>query len=162
MATAASRDEKCCGTGCRLPPSEHLGQDCSRANSRADASVAALTEPPVLEGGGGGVHVGIVGGGPAGVTAALELARVGYRMTLFEARPRFGGRLWSARRGDRTDPISGTPQVCQFEGDGYADVGGMRIPSFHESDPALLQGPEPSDGHLGELERRCLPAHDDA
>ncbi len=102
---------------------------------RTDPSVAALTEPPVLEGGGRGITVGIVGGGPAGVAAALELARVGYDVTLFEARDRFGGRLWSARRGDRTDPISGAPQVCAFEGDGYAEVGGMRI---HPSMTAIL------------------------
>jgi monoamine oxidase len=111
-----------------------LGTGLARADP-GSASVAALTEPPVLEGGGSGVTVAIVGGGPAGVTAALELARVGYDVTLFEARDRFGGRLWSARRGDRTDPISGAPQVCKFEGDGYAEVGGMRI---HPSMKAIL------------------------
>lgn len=39
--------------------------------------------------------VGIVGGGPAGIAAAIQLARAGHQVTLFE-RNRLGGLLWNA------------------------------------------------------------------
>ncbi|WP_424210994.1 hydroxysqualene dehydroxylase HpnE [Streptomyces sp. BI20] len=44
----------------------------------------------------------VVGGGLAGVTAALELADHGQRVTLLEGRPRLGGLAFSFRRGDLT------------------------------------------------------------
>ncbi len=37
--------------------------------------------------------VAIVGGGPAGLTAAYDLARMGYPVTIFEAQPQLGGML---------------------------------------------------------------------
>ena len=39
-------------------------------------------------------RVAIVGGGPAGLMAAYELSRRGYRVTVFEAAERVGGALW--------------------------------------------------------------------
>ncbi|MFD0431296.1 FAD-dependent oxidoreductase [Streptomyces zhihengii] len=44
----------------------------------------------------------VVGGGIAGVTAALRLADAGMRVTLLEGRPRLGGLAFSFRRGDLT------------------------------------------------------------
>ncbi|ARZ66763.1 hydroxysqualene dehydroxylase HpnE [Streptomyces sp. HU2014] len=44
----------------------------------------------------------VVGGGLAGITAALELADAGLRVTLLEGRPRLGGLAFSFRRGDLT------------------------------------------------------------
>ncbi|MBT2384286.1 hydroxysqualene dehydroxylase HpnE [Streptomyces sp. ISL-11] len=44
----------------------------------------------------------VVGGGLAGITAALQLADAGLRVTLIEARPRLGGLVFSFRRGDLT------------------------------------------------------------
>ena len=38
-------------------------------------------------------RVAVVGGGPAGLTAAGDLARLGYGVTVFEAEPRLGGML---------------------------------------------------------------------
>jgi squalene-associated FAD-dependent desaturase len=43
-----------------------------------------------------------VGGGLAGITAALQLADAGLRVTLVEGRPRLGGLAFSFRRGDLT------------------------------------------------------------
>jgi heterodisulfide reductase subunit A-like polyferredoxin len=37
--------------------------------------------------------VAVVGGGPAGITAAVDLALMGYRVTIFEARAHLGGML---------------------------------------------------------------------
>src|SRR5689334_1822768 len=44
----------------------------------------------------------VVGGGLAGVTAALRLADAGVAVTLAEARPRLGGLAFSFKRGDLT------------------------------------------------------------
>ncbi|KIQ61542.1 phytoene dehydrogenase [Kitasatospora griseola] len=44
----------------------------------------------------------VIGGGLAGITAALRLADAGVRTTLVEARPRLGGLAFSFKRGDLT------------------------------------------------------------
>jgi squalene-associated FAD-dependent desaturase len=45
-------------------------------------------------------HVVVVGGGLAGLQAALECVDAGARVTLLEARPRLGGATWSTTRGE--------------------------------------------------------------
>lgn len=47
-------------------------------------------------------HAVVVGGGLAGVSAALGLADAGLRVTLLEGRPRLGGLAFSFRRGELT------------------------------------------------------------
>lgn len=47
-------------------------------------------------------HAVVVGAGLAGITAALQLADAGLRVTLVEGRPRLGGLVFSFRRGDLT------------------------------------------------------------
>jgi hydroxysqualene dehydroxylase len=51
-------------------------------------------------GGGGGVRAVVVGGGLAGITAALDLADAGTQVTLLEVRPRLGGAAYSFERDD--------------------------------------------------------------
>jgi len=46
--------------------------------------------------------VAVVGGGLAGIAAAIRLARRGARVTLLEGRPRLGGATYSFRRGELT------------------------------------------------------------
>ncbi|MDX6664672.1 MAG: hydroxysqualene dehydroxylase, partial [Solirubrobacteraceae bacterium] len=46
----------------------------------------------------GGGRVAIVGGGLAGITAALDCARGGAQVTLLESRPRLGGAAYSVER----------------------------------------------------------------
>jgi squalene-associated FAD-dependent desaturase len=47
-----------------------------------------------------GARVAVVGGGLAGIAAALELADAGSTVTLYEARARLGGATYSVRRKD--------------------------------------------------------------
>jgi len=47
-------------------------------------------------------HVAVVGGGLAGITAAIRLREAGLEVTLLEARPRLGGAASSFSRGDLT------------------------------------------------------------
>jgi len=47
-------------------------------------------------------HVAVVGGGLAGITAAIALAETGARVTLLESRPRLGGATSSFSRGGLT------------------------------------------------------------
>ncbi|HEX6472049.1 MAG TPA: hydroxysqualene dehydroxylase HpnE [Streptosporangiaceae bacterium] len=51
-------------------------------------------------GGGGRMRAVVVGGGLAGITAALALRESGADVALFEARPRLGGATCSFQRGD--------------------------------------------------------------
>ena len=47
-------------------------------------------------------HVAVVGGGLAGITAAIALAETGTRVTLLESKPRLGGATCSFSRGELT------------------------------------------------------------
>ena len=60
---------------------------------------AAPAHPFRLEGEGNGKEVLILGAGLAGMAAAYELGKLGYRCTILEARERAGGRCWSIRKG---------------------------------------------------------------
>jgi len=48
---------------------------------------------------GGTSHIVVVGAGPGGLTAAMILARRGFRVTVFEAQPRLGGRNGEFQQG---------------------------------------------------------------
>jgi squalene-associated FAD-dependent desaturase len=56
----------------------------------AQLPVAAMNAP----------HVVVVGGGLAGLQAAIACSDAGARVTLLEARPRLGGATWSTTRGE--------------------------------------------------------------
>jgi monoamine oxidase len=96
---------------------------------------AAYAGPPVLERNSGkGTRVVILGAGIAGLTAAYELARAGYRCTVLEARARAGGRNWTVRAGDTVEEID-SRQICGFDRDPalYFNAGPARIPQHHQA-----------------------------
>mgnify|MGYP001017545994 CR=1 FL=1 len=57
----------------------------------ATDAAARRGEPVVRPGPKNGLKVAVIGGGPAGLSAARELARFGYAVTVFEAREKAGG-----------------------------------------------------------------------
>ncbi|MEX2126447.1 MAG: FAD-dependent oxidoreductase [Woeseia sp.] len=82
---------------------------------------------------GAGKSVVILGGGIAGMTTALEMARLGYACTMLEATTAAGGRNRTLRSGDTVVETDST-QVCAFDADSdlYFNPGPARIPHHHE------------------------------
>src|SRR5216684_2005476 len=64
------------------------------------ASDSGYKGPIRLEGDPKGASVLILGAGLAGMTAALELRKAGYKVQVLEFNSRAGGRNWSLRGGD--------------------------------------------------------------
>jgi len=87
--------------------------------------------PIKLDGDPKGASVLILGAGLAGMTAALELRKAGYRVRILEFNNRPGGRNWTLRRGDSYTELGGQRQTCEFEEGLYFNPGPWRIPYHH-------------------------------
>ncbi len=94
---------------------------------------STYTGPIRLDGNPKGASVLILGAGLAGMTAALELRKAGYRVQLLEYQNRAGGRCWTIRGGDSYTELGGATQTCQFDKDLYLNPGPWRIPSHHHA-----------------------------
>jgi monoamine oxidase len=97
------------------------------------ASESRYTGPIRLEGDPKGASVLILGAGLAGMTAALELRKAGYKVRILEFNDRAGGRNWTLRGGDAFTELGGFKQVCQFEDGHYLNPGPWRIPYHHRA-----------------------------
>jgi monoamine oxidase len=96
--------------------------------------VAAEAEPLALEQGNAhGTKVVVLGAGVAGLSAAYELRKAGYDVTVLEARDRVGGRNWTIRGGTKVEMSDGSRQVCDFDSGLYFNCGPARIPSHHQA-----------------------------
>jgi monoamine oxidase len=82
-------------------------------------------------GSGRGVKVVVLGGGIGGLVSAYELNKLGYEVTLLEARDRPGGRNWSGRNGTKVKFVDGTEQSIEWEEGNYQNLGPARLPSTH-------------------------------
>lgn len=94
----------------------------------------AYAGPPALPPrSGAGQTVVILGAGIAGMVAALELRKAGYRCIILEARARAGGRNWTLRGGD---VIQETDSIQHVNWDRaphlYFNPGPARIPYHHQ------------------------------
>jgi monoamine oxidase len=97
-------------------------------------STAADAEPLALEKGAAhATKVVVLGAGVAGLSAAYELGKAGYEVTVLEARDRVGGRNWTLRRGAKLEMTDGSRQVCEFDSDLYWNCGPARVPSHHQA-----------------------------
>jgi monoamine oxidase len=94
-------------------------------------AAASDFKPIRLEGDPKGASVLVLGAGMAGLVAAYELSRAGYKVELLEYSSRVGGRSWTLRGGDEYTELGGFRQVCEFEKGLYLNPGPWRIPYHH-------------------------------
>ena len=80
-----------------------------------------------------GASVLVLGAGLAGLVAALELTKAGYKVELLEYSQRVGGRALTIRGGDSFTELGGSVQNCTFEPGHYFNPGPMRIPHSHHA-----------------------------
>ncbi len=95
------------------------------------AAESTYRGPLRLEGDPRGASVLVLGAGLAGMTAAYELRRAGYRVQVLEYNARPGGRNWTVRGGDVYVELGGARQVCRFDDGQYLNPGPWRIPHHH-------------------------------
>lgn len=69
-------------------------------------------------------HVAVIGGGISGLVAALECAKLGFKVTVFEASDNFGGAVRSAE----LSPVSG-----DASGEGQSEAKSIRVDTGAES-----------------------------
>nr|WP_137992220.1 hydroxysqualene dehydroxylase HpnE [Streptomyces vilmorinianum] len=105
-------------------------------------------------------HAVVIGGGLAGITAALQLADAGVRVTLLEGRPRLGGLAFSFRRGELTvDNGQHVYLRCCTAYSWFLDrVDGARLAPLQDRlDVPVLDVAHPRGPRLGRLRRANLP-----
>ncbi|MGH6643545.1 MAG: FAD-dependent oxidoreductase, partial [Bradyrhizobium sp.] len=108
----------------------------SAVSYRAMASMGLVSEsnyggPVKLEGSPKGASVLILGAGLAGMVAAYELRKAGYKVQVLEYNNRAGGRNWTLRGGDSYTELGGFTQKCEFDAGLYLNPGPWRIPYHH-------------------------------
>jgi len=97
------------------------------------AAESTYTGPIRLQGDPKGASVLVLGAGMAGMVAAMELRRAGYKVTILEYNDRAGGRTWTIRGGDRFTELGGAVQDCAFDDGLYINPGPWRIPYHHRA-----------------------------
>jgi monoamine oxidase len=113
-----------------------VGGTAALYNAMTSLGHAAETQfngPPQLAGGAKGQSVIILGSGLAGMLAAYELNKAGYKVRILEYQNRPGGRNWSLYGGDTYTELGGATQHVQFQPGNYLNPGPWRIPHHHRT-----------------------------
>ncbi|HEX7858365.1 MAG TPA: flavin monoamine oxidase family protein [Sphingobium sp.] len=100
-------------------------------SSLGQAQTSPFKGPIKLDGDARGASVLILGAGVAGLVAALELRRAGYKVQVLEFNNRVGGRSWTLRGGDSFTELGGATQQCTFAPGNYINPGPWRLPFNH-------------------------------
>jgi monoamine oxidase len=105
-----------------------------RAMASLDLAPESDYKGPIrLDGDPKGASVLILGAGLAGLVAALELRKAGYKVQVLEYNQRVGGRNWTLRGGDRYTELGGFEQKCEFDPGLYLNPGPWRLPYHHNA-----------------------------
>jgi monoamine oxidase len=98
-----------------------------------DLMAAQAGPRPVLTGRPNGTKVVILGAGVSGLATGYELGKLGYDVSILEARYRVGGVNFTVRRGATHTEIGtgGETQVCNFDEGLYGNGGPWRLPHWH-------------------------------
>ena len=100
-------------------------------SSLAYAGESGYQGPIQLSGDPKGTSVLILGAGLAGMCAAYELRKAGYKVQILEYNDRPGGRNWSLYGGDTYTELGGFTQTVGFDKGLYLNPGPWRIPHHH-------------------------------
>jgi monoamine oxidase len=95
------------------------------------AGESGYSGPIELTGDVKGASVLILGAGVAGMAAAYELRKAGYRVQILEYNDRPGGRNWSLYGGDTYTELGGFTQQVRFAPGLYLNPGPWRLPHHH-------------------------------
>ena len=101
--------------------------------SMALAGESGFTGPIRLSGDPKGASVLILGAGLAGMCAAYELRKAGYKVQILEYNDRPGGRNWSLHGGDVYTEMGGFTQKVEFDKGLYFNPGPWRLPYHHHA-----------------------------
>ena len=95
------------------------------------AAESGYTGPIKLSGAPKGASVLVLGAGIAGMVAAYELRKAGYKVTILEYNNRPGGRNWTLYGGDTYTELGGATQHVRFDPGHYLNPGPWRLPYHH-------------------------------
>lgn len=97
------------------------------------AAESGYAGSPRLAGAKPGSSVVVLGAGLAGLVAAFELRKAGYRVHVLEYQSRPGGRAWTLRGGDKVRESDGSVQTVAFAHGNYLNAGPWRVPYHHHA-----------------------------
>ncbi|NKJ00728.1 flavin monoamine oxidase family protein [Novosphingobium sp. SG707] len=97
------------------------------------AAETQFSGPPALSGARAGASVLVLGAGLAGMLAAYELTKAGYKVQVLEYQDRPGGRNYSVRGGDKIVEVGGATQNVAYQPGNYLNPGPWRIPHHHRT-----------------------------
>ncbi len=95
------------------------------------ASESSFKQEMDLKGAPTGASIVILGAGLGGLTAAYELRKAGYKVTVLEYQNRGGGRSWTLNSGDKYTELGGEEVTCDFKKGNYFNGGPWRLPIHH-------------------------------
>lgn len=95
------------------------------------ASESSFKQEMNLKGAPAGASIVILGAGLGGLTAAYELRKAGYKVTVLEFQNRGGGRSWTLNAGDKYTELGGGEVTCDFKKGNYFNGGPWRLPVHH-------------------------------
>lgn len=154
------------GRSCRVSAARPAGRGGRTMSDGTQSPGAPIADASARAGRGGpadgttGRDAVVVGGGLAGITAALALADAGVRVTLLEGRPRLGGLAFSFRRGDLTvDNGQHVYLRCCTAYRWFLDriEGSALAPLQDRLDVPVVDVAKPEGRRLGRLRRDALP-----